>query len=353
MSSITEQDLRRQIAADEIAGVYLLAGEEKLLVKRAARKLIQRAGGEAFPEFNLNELPAEAEADRIIDAAVALPFMAGRKCVAVADYNVDEKPQQELDKLYGLMEDLPESTVLVFWYPTLEIEGKKSAKWKKFQEKAGKAGQTLLFPRRETGELRRLLQKEAEKQGCRLDSKAFSKLTEYAGGDLNLLTAELEKLCAYTLALGEQEITQAAVEALTPKSTETTVFLMVNALVAGEYEKAYGLLDSLFRQNQEPVAILGAMAASYVDMYRVKAALESGLTSTAPAGYASDYKNRLFRLRNAERAARGTSMSTLQTSLNLLLEADLALKGSKLDARLVLDSLVARLLLAAQEGGRG
>lgn len=347
---MTEQELRKEIAADEVGGLYLLAGEEKMLVKRAARRLIQRAGGENFPEFNLNELPGEAEADRIIDAAVALPFMAPRKCVAVSDYNADEKPQQELDKLYALMDDLPESTVLVFWYPTLDFEGKKSAKWKKFLEKAGKAGKTVTFPRREAGELRRLLTKEAEKQGCQLLPKAAARLMEYAGTDLTLLLGELEKLTAFTLSQGGTEITAEAVELLTPKSTETTVFLMVNALVAGEYEKAYGLLEDLFRQNEEPIAILGAMAASYVDMYRVKSALESGLTSAAPAGYASDYKNRQFRLRNAERSARGFTARSLKTCLDLLLEADLALKGSRLEARLVLDSLVARLLLATREG---
>ncbi len=66
------------------------------------------------------------------------------------------------------------------------------------------------------------------------------------------------------------------VEELVPKSTETTVFLLAGALVAGDYEKAYTLLDVLFYQREEPIAILGALATSYVDMYRVRAALESG-----------------------------------------------------------------------------
>ena len=40
----------------------------------------------------------------------------------------------------------------------------------------------------------------------------------------------------------------------------------------------------------------------------------------------------------------------LRESLHLLLEADLALKGSRLDARILLDELIAKLLLAAHGG---
>ena len=65
MPIISEQQLK-QILAAPAPGVYLLCGEEKLLLKRAARKLIERAGGENFPEFNRNEFPGLAEAARIV-----------------------------------------------------------------------------------------------------------------------------------------------------------------------------------------------------------------------------------------------------------------------------------------------
>lgn len=351
MPTLTEQQLKQLLSSTPAPGLYLLWGEEKLLLKRAAKKLIQRAGGECFPEFNLNEFPGEAEADRIIDAAVALPFMAEQKCVAVSDYNAEEKPQSELDKLFGLLDDLPESTALVLWYPTLEFS-RNSNKWKKLVERCEKLGSVVEFKRRETGDLKRYLGKEAERQGCVLGSRAAGRLIEYAGTDLTALLSEVEKLCAYTLAQGGKEISAETVEELTPKSTEITVFLMTNALVAGNYEKTYTLLDQLFYQNEEPVAILAAMASSYLDMFRVKAALESGLTCMAPADYAPEYKRLGFRLEKAMRSAARVPMGTLHHSLNLLLEADLALKGSRLDSRLVLDSLIARLLLAGQEAKR-
>ena len=167
--------------------------------------------------------------------------------------------------------------------------------------------------------------------------------------DLTALQNELEKLCAYALGQGTPEITGGMVEELVPKSMETTVFLLAGALVGGSYEKAYTLLDTLFYQREEPVAIVGALATSYLDMVRVRAALEHGGSYGEAAQY-GDYKGKDFRLKKAQQNARGVSLQVLRESLHLLLEADLALKGSRLDARILLDELIAKLLLAAHGG---
>ena len=90
------------------------------------------------------------------------------------------------------------------------------------------------------------------------------------------------RLCPGLWRGGPGEITGEMVESLVPKTTETTVFLMANALTAGEYERAYRLLEQLFYQNEEPLSILGALSASYVDMARVRAALESGGAARTP-----------------------------------------------------------------------
>ena len=352
MPSIDENQLRKQIAAGDLGGLFVVAGEEKYLVRRLARQLIKKAGGEAFPEFNCQEFTNDSPVESVADAAQALPFFAQRKCVAVADFDVEAKPAQELEKLYELWELSPESTALVFWYPTLEFDGKKSAKWKKFLKNAESQGTVVHCGRRSVSELQRMLVREAEKNGCSLSRQNAARIVEYAGQDITALRQEVEKLCAFALGSGGEapgEITGEMVESLVPKTTETTVFLMANALTAGEYERAYRLLEQLFYQNEEPLSILGALSASYVDMARVRAALESGGAAQDAARY-GDYKGREFRLRNAQRSARSLSQGALRKSLHLLLEADLALKGSRLDGRIVLDELVAKLLLAAREG---
>lgn len=352
MGRISEKELDGQIKAGGLSALYVVAGEEKFMVRQAARRLMDAAAGEVFPEFNRNELGGGCEMDALVDACTALPFMAEHKCVAVQDMEIQERDQGDFDKLLALMEDLPETTTLVLWFPTASPGGKPGSKWAKFLQKAEKCGHVLMLGKRPPEELRALLEKQAKKAGCTLPARSGRLLLEYAGTDLNRLTGELEKLCAYTLGRGGAEITPGAVEELVPKGTEVTVFLMVDALVEGNYQRAYGLLEQLFVQKEKPTMILAALSTAYVDMYRVLGALDSGLPVAAPMEY-GDYKGKDFRLRRAQKNLRRLSAPVLHRCLGLLLEADLALKGSRLPERLILDSLVARLLVACTQGAQG
>ena len=136
------------------------------------------------------------------------------------------------------------------------------------------------------------------------------------------------------------------------KNLETTVFLLSKALVAGNYEKAYELLDLLFGQNEEPVSILAVLSSAYVDMYRVRAALQSG-QPVFELAKTFDYKGKEFRLRNAERDGAGMSTEMLRESLDALLQTDVALKSTRTDNRLWMEELIARLLLISQKERMG
>ena len=191
MPTVDESGLRKRIGAVELSCLFVVAGEEKYLVKRLAQQLIKRAAGDAFPEFNNQSFTNDSSLDSVGDAAQALPFFAQRKCVSVADFDVEAKSPQELEKLYELWELAPESTTLVFWYPTLDFDGKRSSKWRKFLKQAEERGTVALCARRGQGDLLRFVAREAEKAGCALPRQAAQKLLDYAGQDLTTLQNEV------------------------------------------------------------------------------------------------------------------------------------------------------------------
>ena len=150
-----------------------------------------------------------------------------------------------------------------------------------------------------------------------------------------------------------ENVQQAAeqVEKTVTKNMETTVFLLSNALVRGDYSKAYALLDLLMAQREEPYTILAVLSSAYIDMYRVRAAIEAGKTSMAPTEY-GDYRGRDFRLKYAERDVRDLSIEMLRECLSLLLNCDLSIKlsgGENMD-RIALEKLFAQLLYVAHRG---
>ena len=163
MGAINETELKRQLSQGQLSSLYVVRGEEKYLVSRWARRILKAAGGDSFPEFNRNELGSSATVDAIADAAEALPFFSDHKCVSVPDWDPELQDATELSKLQELLENLPETTTLVFWYPTQEPDGRK-AKVKNLWKWASQYGQVLECRRRDPSELRKVLLREAEKR---------------------------------------------------------------------------------------------------------------------------------------------------------------------------------------------
>ena len=69
MPTVDESGLRKRIGAGELSGLFVVAGEEKYLVKRLAQQLIKRAAGDAFPEFNNQSFTNDSSLDSVGDAA--------------------------------------------------------------------------------------------------------------------------------------------------------------------------------------------------------------------------------------------------------------------------------------------
>lgn len=346
MPEITESGLKKQIEKSDFSNLYLLYGEEKYLVGNYARKLIEKAKGSAFEDFNFQRFDGgTASMDEIAAAVEALPFMAEQKCVAVSDLDVESLRANELSKLDEVIENIPSSTVLVIYLPTVLIDVKKDKKWKKFIASAEKKGCTVQLKKRSNPDLEKLLCTQAQKRGCELSRPNAGRIINYSGNDLQTLLNELEKLCSF---VGSGEITAQTIDRLVVKNLEARVYDLSKAVLAGEYDKAYGILDLLFYQNEEPVSVLAVLSSAYIDMYRVRTSVQSGCSVAEPAKY-FDYARKEFRLTNAERDSKRLSTAMLRDSLNVLLAADTALKSARGDRRVIMEKLIAQLLLIAEK----
>lgn len=341
MPEISETELRKQIEKADFAKLYFLYGEEKYLVGHYANKLIEKAGAEGPHDFNLQRFDGgETGIDEVAAAVEALPVMAERKCVAVSNLDANALRGSETEKLWELFSDLPDTCVLVVYILSLNFDERRDKNWKKFLSKANKAGATVPFRRLTQARLEKLVCTGAEKRGCTVTRQNAARMLGLCGDDVQTALNELEKLCAYT---GSGEISAQTVDLLTVKNLEARVFDLSKAIMAGNSDGAYTILGQLFYQNEEPVSILAVLSGAYLDLYRVKTALQSGYTALEPAKY-FDYARKEFRLKNAGYDAKRYSDEMLRQSLNALLEADTALKSSRGDRRLVLEKLIAQLI---------
>lgn len=348
MPVIEASAFKRHTESGNLLPVYFLYGPEKLLLKKGQQRLVAKAAAESFGDFNSNSFSSAHTVDEIADAAMALPFMAKQKCVLVSDYDVEKISATELEKLKELLGDPCPSTVLIFTLPTLLIDCKKSAKWRSFLKLVEEKGASVEFQPMGQSDIVKFLCSQAERLGSSLSKQNAQRIVDYAGSDLTNLQTEIQKLSAYAKG---REISPQDIEELVIKNLETTVFLLSKAIIGGNYGKAYELLQLLFDSGEKAVPILAVLSSAFVDMYRVRAAVEANKSATAPAAY-GDYKNKEFRLRNAERDIRGLSTEKLGKCLGLLLDTDMLLKSSKMSDKIIMEELIAKLLIINKGDGK-
>lgn len=352
MPELKDTAFKKEIEKGTLSGAYLLYGDEKYTMLKSIQKVIHKVNSTGFADFNLHRFDAaDTSFDQVAEAVEALPFFAEQKIIILRDFNADSLSADELESYQNMIRDLPESSVLILYLPTIVFEKKRlSAKWKSFFATDAQKLTVVEFARKTNTDLEKYLVSYAEKRGCVLSRDLAKRIIQLCGTDLQTLSHEIGKVCSY---IGSGTITREHIHTAVTVNTEAQVFDLSKAIIAGKYERAYEIVHDLLAQNEEPVAIVAMLSSAYLNLYRVKTMLRSGRDPMELAE-SFDYKGKLFLISNAEQDSSRFSTAMLRESLDLLLEADLALKGGVGSSRsemkqVVLDELIAKLLLAAQE----
>ncbi|MGN0459996.1 MAG: DNA polymerase III subunit delta [Ruminococcus sp.] len=337
-----EREIKKHIKDKKFEKLYCFYGTEKFLVKTYTQRLVTAVMGENPPEFNFHNLGNNSSIDDIAVSADIMPFMSEYNCVKVTDLNIETLVKADFEKLKEVIKNIPDTTVIIFTFPTLEISGKNFSAFIKAVDKLGVA---VELPKYDSNALSKQLVSGAYKRGCPLTAVNAGKIVDYCGTDLTLLQNELDKLCAYA---DGQEITAEMIDSLVHINLETKVYYMANDIIAGNLDKAYKELDILFYQKTEPIAIVSAIAGAYMDLYRARVGAESGVPVATVAKDFS-YGNRKFALEKASRAGKRISTPALRKSIDEILSTDYKLKSTSANGRTLLEKLIAKLSLISKE----
>jgi DNA polymerase-3 subunit delta len=345
MAVVFEEALKKNIAK-EPSGVYILFGEDSFLKKSYADKIAKKI---ADPDdvFNYCKFTGDCDLQDVYDAAMQIPFMGDKKYVELCDYDFEHCAKSDFDKLCELITEVPDTAVLVIRFDSVEVDSKKSNKFKKMvaaNDKAG--GLTVNLDHRKMPELIKMLTDGAAKRGSKMEPAAARYLIETAGDDISALKNELDKLCSFA---GGDAITKDTVERVSVKTVEASVYNLSKFILAMDTSASLFCLDELFFMRIEPMIILHTVSSVYVDMFRVYSAKEQGI---GIAGVAAEfgYKGREFVLERAAQNLKRFDFKRLSLSLNALTEADKSLKSFGNDSRVILEQLIIRLIYILAKG---
>jgi len=185
----------------------------------------------------------------------------------------------------------------------------------------------------------------AQEQNAKIDPDAARQLVDALGADMMLIASELEKLLLYTLGRGQ--ITLEDVETMVLAAKQRSLYELTDAISGRDRAKALALLQGLLNSSDggEDAAIghLYMLARTFRQMLVI---LEKNVRDSRAIWQAlwPGFRMPPFAVDDLIRQARRfKSRRDLTRALRLVARADLELRSSPPDKRLVLERLVYEL----------
>lgn len=353
MAKLDEPKLKASLKEGALERVYFLYGEEDYFIRMYADKIISLAIGEGDREMNFVKFKGNPDVDTLAEYTDSMPFFAEHKCVLITDLDPDAMDNASAADMVKLIENLPDTTVLVIAQTNIKYEMKKDktgglmlddrklkAKTKKLITAAEKAGCSVMLNFMPLPMAAAMAAKRAAKSGCVMGQADAAYLAELCGRSLTSIANEVDKLTAYK---GSGEITRADIDSLTPRLIETSVYTLAGELFAGKTSAAFRILDDLFAQQMEPVVILAALSSHFVDLYRAKLG-QSAKKNAADVAAAFKYPpNKAFLVKKAFSSVNRLSERYLGECIEILYDTNMKLNSSKADKRTLIEQALTQI----------
>lgn len=350
MPVINSADLLKKIKSGDLVNLYYIYGRDIMTVENAAKAILKKYLGKDWKNEYTKIEGKGIDINSLVDTLESCPMFADYNAVLVNDLNAEELSADKLTQLIDAVENLPESTVLIFNITGFDLlNGKKaiSGKNKKLTDAVSKHGILCECALKTVQQLIKTITDNVAKQGCTITPKNAQKLAEYCLMDSMQITNELNKLCAYK---ENSEITSEDIDTLVSGQIETDSFKLAKAVVSMNSSLAFGLLDDLLSKRNEPVAVLSAISMAFLDLYRARTALTVNRRSEdVVADF--EYKGRAFAVNNAFRDCRRMSLENLRKCICILRDTDKKLKSSSGSQKIILEKMLTQMIIAARNAG--
>jgi DNA polymerase III subunit delta len=357
-----------EIEASRTGGVlrpgYVLLGDEAYLHERCRRAildtLIDAGSGPAMRDFALAEIDlAETSIFEALDRAQTPSLMAPFQVLFLRNlktlYTRGAK-KDEFAALDGYGRSPNPQALLVFVADHLHLPSdlrrmdmQDKDRYERIRETLGDWCGMVELVRVEESDAMRWLVVEAEKRGSVLEVDAARELTDALGADLMLMASELEKLLLYTVE--RRRITLGDVETMVLGAKQRSLYELTDAISAKDRPRALALLQGLLNASdggeESAIGHLYMLARTFRQMLVI---LEKNVRDSRAIWQAlwQGFRMPPFAAEDLIRQARRyKSRRDLTRALRLIARADLELRSSPPDKRLVLERLV--LALASEE----
>jgi DNA polymerase-3 subunit delta len=335
--------LREALQKKDFAPAYYFFGADEYQKDEALRRLLDVAVDPATRDFNLDQRRgSELDAADVSSLVGVPPMMADRRVVVIRDVTGLKKDARAALERY--LDNPSRDTLLVMTAPA-EAKDDKGL--------SSRAVATE-FKSLNDGQIPKWIELRASEAGASITPGAVALLHDAAGSDLAQMSVELQKLIAYC---GAKPIDEAAVSAVVGVQPEETLAKLLDAVADRDVSLALSLVTPVLT-HVKTTAVYIVMALT-TQMLAISAAQSKGVNK---ARLANEYWT-LLKSGGSNLVGRpwGEAVSAwtkytekwtgpdLDHALAVLLQADVALKGSKVSSE---EQVLATTLLTMCVGAK-
>jgi DNA polymerase III subunit delta len=285
--------------------VYLLLGDDE---ERNARGVEKLRNGRTVEGYDASATVP----DSVVSACNSFSLFGEGPFVVLRDLDAWNAAQKAVILDY-LQNPSPGSDLVLI--------GKKLGARERLLSAVKKSGEVHTFEQPKGKALVRWLVGHAKKRDLDLPEDVAEDLTARCSGDKMRLLQETEKLALY---VGEGTATREDVAALCPPDVQSNIFAFVDALAAGDRDRALGLLEALISTGEPALRLTFMIRRQFQLVARARALIDRG---TPHREISSILKVPPFVARKLDEQGRKLEDGDLEYALATIRDLESGLKG--------------------------
>ncbi len=312
----TQPEKLPQLLKKGLAPVYLISGDEPLLVQECCDQIRKTARDQGFLDRLTFHADHQMDWNAVGDELSAMSLFAERRRIEI------HLPTGKLGDGRALLErvlqDPPEDVVLLLISARLDA-AETRRKW--YKELQNKGVHVPVWPI-DANKFQGWLQQRATSRGLSLTRGALAILAERLEGNLLAASQELDRL---SLLNQGQTIDEEAVEQAVQDSSRFNGFELVTELLAGRAPHAGKMIGVLQQEGENPLGLLAVLTRDLNLILELKSVVSQGENPSAFLKKRGVFQPQ--RARVIEQAARRLNRPQLHAALALCSDIDRAAKG--------------------------
>lgn len=337
-TSVTAESLILAFKQKTFLPLYLFAGEEQFLIDEVIDVLLDCALDQPSKSFNLDVLyGGEVDPKDVVALATSFPMMSERRVVIVRDAEKLVSNEERRDILTRYLSNPLTSTILVLIAPKADM---RLAIFKTFQQHGVVVECKSLYE----NQIPEWVEKRVEQLGRSITPEASQLLQAHVGNSLREIQNEIDKLFIY---VGHKKVIDPKdVSSVVGMSKLYNVFELQKTVGQGETARAMEILENMLDAGESPLGIIVMLTRFFQKLWILPALRRQGKSDYE---LASALQVSPYFVREYIAAAQRFPSARVEQSFAALLDADVTLKTTQESPKLVMTTMMYKLLRSVGE----